>query len=675
MIRIAIVGSNKQAYNIAMIFLSFPQMEIKAIVADQVTTPLKRLISTHRIDVIDTIEGLAPDNIDLIINTSDSYEIELLAKEHFSKEPLIISKQIIDLLLPFLREQYFEIDNLRLILNTIRDGLIVIDRKGYIRLINETALSIVEADQTVIGKHVTEIIPHSRLLEVLQARQKEVNKKFTLQNGREIVTTRIPLITKENLLIGAFAIFKDTNEVIRLAEENTDLRKVKMMLEAIINSSEEAISVVDEHGNGLLINPAYTRMTGLSEADVIGKPATVDIAEGESIHLKVLQTKKPVRGAKLRVGPGNKEVFVNVAPLIVDDKLRGSVAVIHDISNIEKLTSELKEARQKIRELEASYTFDDIIGNSDEINLAINQAQVAANTPVTVLLRGASGTGKELFAHAIHNASERKHHKFIRVNCAALAESVLESELFGYEGGAFTGAKEEGKKGLFEVANRGSIFLDEIGELSLATQAKLLRVLQEKEIVRVGGTTPVKIDVRIIAATNANLEKKIKEQTFREDLYYRLNRLPIYIPSLQERMEDLPRLVAFIINKVNQMYGRTVENISATALKRLQQYDWPGNIRELENVISRAVIFMGISDKTIEYHHIDNLERTPRLEEKTLQNERTYNVPLKDALEQYEKEFIEHIYQQNEKNKTLTAKQLEISIRSLYYKLEKYELN
>src|SRR5699024_6401660 len=218
-----------------------------------------------------------------------------------------------------------------------------------------------------------------------------------------------------------------------LAEENTDLRKVKMMLEAIINSSEEAISVVDEHGNGLLINPAYTRMTGLSEADVIGKPATVDIAEGESIHLKVLQTKKPVRGAKLRVGPGNKEVFVNVAPLIVDDKLRGSVAVIHDISNIEKLTSELKEARQKIRELEASYTFDDIIGNSDEINLAINQAQVAANTPVTVLLRGASGTGKELFAHAIHNASERKHHKFIRVNCAALAESVLESELFGYE--------------------------------------------------------------------------------------------------------------------------------------------------------------------------------------------------------------------------------------------------
>src|SRR5699024_5964130 len=189
------------------------------------------------------------------------------------------------------------------------------------------------------------------------------------------------------------------------------------------------------------------------------------------------------------------------------------------------------------------------------------------------------------------------------------------------------------------------------------------------------GARPVKIDVRIIAATNANLEKKIKEQTFREDLYYRLNRLPIYIPSLKERMEDLPRLVAFIISKVNQMYGRTVENISPSALMKLQQYNWPGNVRELENVISRAVIFMGISDKTIEYNHIDNLERSPQTKEKTLTNEKTYNITLKDALEQYEKEFIEHVYKQNKKNKTITAKQLEISIRSLYYKLEKYELN
>src|SRR5690606_16184984 len=284
------------------------------------------------------------------------------------------------------------------------------------------------------------------------------------------------------------------------------------------------INVVDEEGKALMINPAYTRITGLTEKDVIGKPATADISEGESIHMKVLKTRRPIRGAKLKVGPMKKEVLVNAAPVIVEGKLKGSVAVIHDISEIEKLTSELKRAQQMIRDLEATYTFDDIIGQSEEIKLAIDQAKIAAKTPATVLLRGASGTGKELFAHAIHNASDRKHNKFIRVNCAALSESVLESELFGYEGGAFTGAKSEGKKGLFEEANHGSIFLDEIGELSLTTQAKLLRVLQEKEIVRVGGTRPIPVDVRIIAATNANLEKKIREKTFREDLYYRLNR-------------------------------------------------------------------------------------------------------------------------------------------------------
>src|SRR5690606_14521012 len=229
--------------------------------------------------------------------------------------------------------------------------------------------------------------------------------------------------------------------------------------------------------------------------------------------------------------------IVNVAPIIVAGKLKGSVAVIHDLSEIQELTTELKKAKQIIRNLEASYTFDDIIGNSPEMMIAIEQAKIGAKTPATVLLRGDSGTGKELFAHAIHNESDRKNNKFIRVNCAAIAESILESELFGYEEGAFSGAKHGGKKGLFEEANLGSIFLDEIGELSLSMQAKLLRVLQENEIVRVGGTKPISIDVRIIAATNVNLEKAIENHSFRKDLYYRLTRLPIYIPPLKERME------------------------------------------------------------------------------------------------------------------------------------------
>src|SRR5690606_10688821 len=210
--------------------------------------------------------------------------------------------------------------------------------------------------------------------------------------------------------------------------------------------------------------------------------------------------------------------------VIVDGKLKGSVGILHDMSEIQQLTKELDRAKQIIRTLEAKYTFADIIGKSEKMNIAIEQAKLGANTPATVLLRGKSGTGKELFAHAIHNASARRYNKFIRVNCAAISDSLLESELFGYDEGAFTGAKRGGKKGLFEEANNGSIFLDEIGELSANTQAKLLRVLQEKEVVRVGGTTPIPLNIRIITATNVNLEKAITNNTFREDLYYRLNR-------------------------------------------------------------------------------------------------------------------------------------------------------
>lgn len=673
--KVAIIGADEQAYEVSHYILSFPYFKIVTIIGSIIDDRLKRLIELQNIHLTPDVDEAVLKSVDIVIDTTGDVKLSSFQKHGQQRKPLIIEKAVVDFLLPFLYEQKGKIDFLRLILNNIQDGLIVIDANGIVQMVNETATEMIGIKEDVIGRNITEVIPNTRLPHILKTRKMELNKKFKLNEDREIVTSRIPLINKENRLIGAFAIFKDTHEVVHLAEENTDLKQIKTLLEAIIHSSEDAINVVDEEGKALMINPAYTRITGLTEKDVIGKPATADISEGESIHMKVLKTRRPIRGAKLKVGPMKKEVLVNAAPVIVEGKLKGSVAVIHDISEIEKLTSELKRAQQMIRDLEATYTFDDIIGQSEEIKLAIDQAKIAAKTPATVLLRGASGTGKELFAHAIHNASDRKHNKFIRVNCAALSESVLESELFGYEGGAFTGAKSEGKKGLFEEANHGSIFLDEIGELSLTTQAKLLRVLQEKEIVRVGGTRPIPVDVRIIAATNANLEKKIREKTFREDLYYRLNRLPIYIPSLKERMDDLPLLVHFFINKVNQQYGRTVKSISESALNKLRQYDWPGNIRELENVISRAIIFMDISEQIIEYHHIGPLKN-----EGTIETEKTFTgkqdlLPLKEMLEQFEKEYIKHVYEKNNYNKTKTAKQLNISIRNLYYKLEKYQLH
>jgi PAS domain S-box-containing protein len=564
-----------------------------------------------------------------------------------------------------------------LIFNSTDDGMVVIDNKGIITLFNKRAEEIMGIQkEEALGKYVSDVIFDSRLPVILSTRRTESNQEMILKNGKKIITTRIPIIEENGRLMGAFAIFKDITQVVKLAEEITDLKEIQTMLQAIIQSSDDAISVVNEKGIGILINPAYTRITGLTEEEVIGKPATADISEGESMHMKVLQTRRPVRGVTMRVGPNKREVIVNVAPIIVQGKLKGSVGVIHDMSEMKALNMELNRARQIIRTLEAKYTFEDIIGKSEEMLLAIEQAILGAKTPATVLLRGESGTGKELFAHAIHNASDRKYNKFIRVNLAAISESLLESELFGYEEGAFSGAKRGGKIGLFEEANNGSIFLDEIGELSANTQAKLLRVLQENEIIRVGSTKAVRINVRVIAATNVNLEKGISNGTFREDLYYRLNRIPIHIPPLRKRKEEIPALCERIIQKINRDYGRSVEGLTDEAVALLMEYDWPGNVRELENILGRAIIFMKNNETFIEVQHLPELKnRNKSIKEPSREwIEHTENQTLSELVEQYEAHIIQQTLNRFDGNKTLTAKKLGLSVRNLYYKLEKFKL-
>ena len=459
-----------------------------------------------------------------------------------------------------------------------------------------------------------------------------------------------------------------------------DLQEVRILLTAIINSTQDAISVVDEEGLGILINPAYTRLTGLTAEDVIGKPPTVDIAEGESMHIQVLRTLQAVKGVSMKVGPKRKEVIVNVAPIIVAGKLRGTVGVLQDISEIHKLSEELERAKRLIRHLEAKYTFRDIIGKSEAIKATIEQAGRAAVTPATVLLRGESGTGKELFAHAIHSSSERQKGQFIRVNCAALADSLLESELFGYVEGAFTGAKRGGKVGLFEEASGGTIFLDEIGEISQNLQTKLLRVLQEREIVKVGDNRSFYVDVRIIAATNANLEEKLRAGKFREDLYYRLNVIPIIIPPLRQRREDIPLLIHHLIGSFNQDYGRCVERVSDDGLQILMQYHWPGNVRELENILGRAIINMRIGETVVERHHLPPLT-IPTINDSVQQFADQLDTELHegetgfDGLQrQWERALLLVTLQGTGGNKTKAALQLKMSIRNFYYKLERHGL-
>ena len=622
------------------------------------------------------------EEIDIVIEVTGDQKVFEELRESRGKNTVVIPGSVAFLVAKLLKEKEYLIDELKyeffkrdLILNSTDDGMVGIDTTGTIILFNRSAEKMIGVgSEDAVGKHIYEVIPESKLPRVLESQRTETNKELILDNGLKIITNRIPMITEDLEVMGAFSVFKDITEVVNQAEEITNLKEIQTMLQAIIQSSDDAISVVDEEGKGILINPAYTRITGLAEEEVIGKPATADISEGESIHLKVLQSRRAIRGSKMRVGPNKKEVIVNVAPIIVNGILKGSVGVIHDVSEIQSLTNELDRARRIIRTLEAKYTFDDIIGNSEEMKLAVEQAKLGAKTPATVLLRGESGTGKELFAHAIHNASDRKFNKFIRVNCAAISENLLESELFGYEEGAFSGAKRGGKKGLFEEANNGSIFLDEIGELKADTQAKLLRVLQESEIVRVGGTKSISINVRVIAATNVNLEKAIASGAFREDLYYRLNRMPIQIPPLRTRRMDIPLLSEVLIQKINQDYGRNVEGIKASVMDRLMAYHWPGNVRELENILGRAIIFMNYNETMIELKHLPFLEELPEKNKGVHLSVDENKKDLASMLEEYEKNIIKEVLEHNKGNKTATAKALNVSVRNLYYKLEKHKI-
>jgi PAS domain S-box-containing protein len=447
------------------------------------------------------------------------------------------------------------------------------------------------------------------------------------------------------------------------------------LLEAVIDAVEDAISVADDQGNTIIVNSAYTRITGLPREAVLNKPVTVDIAEGESMHLRILKTGEPARNVRMKVGPAKKDVIVNVAPIFIEGKLRGSVGTIHDISEIMALTEELAQAKKLIRQLKARYTCHDIIGESPAMKAAKEQARRAAETPATVLLRGESGTGKELFAHAIHNASARRKGQFVRVNCAALSENLLESELFGYVEGAFTGALKGGKRGLFEEAAGGTIFLDEIGDISLSLQRKLLRVLQERELVRVGSSVPLSIDVRVIAATNANLEQKIKDNAFRSDLYYRLNVLPIQIPSLRARKEDIPMIVEHLLFRLNQDFGRQVRGVTPEALETLGQYPWPGNVRELENVLGRAMINMRPQETLIAAEHLPLLE-CEKITEAILASEQAAGVqPLQEVVAAAERSAIVRALREAGGNREQAAVLLNTAVRNLYYKIKKYGIS
>ncbi len=316
-------------------------------------------------------------------------------------------------------------------------------------------------------------------------------------------------------------------------------------------------------------------------------------------------------------------------------------------------------------ELDRKFSFENIVGNSTPMQRVFDSIRMVAKSRATVLIQGASGTGKELVARAVHYNSDRKNAPFVTTNCAALPEGLVESELFGHEKGAFTGAYKL-TKGRFEIAHGGTLLLDEVSEISPALQAKLLRVLQEREIERVGGGKPISVDVRIIATTNRELKREVEEGRFREDLFYRLNVVPIYLPTVSERREDIPLLIQFFTKKYVSENGKQIKGVSEQGMKMLSQRDWPGNVREIENCMERAVVMAGPDVKVLESHHF-------MFHESFLRDEQIKSQDKPVTLREVEKSLIVKTLQENNNNRTLTAEILGISVRTLRNKLNEYK--
>ncbi|MDQ0338139.1 PAS domain S-box-containing protein [Caldalkalibacillus uzonensis] len=446
----------------------------------------------------------------------------------------------------------------------------------------------------------------------------------------------------------------------------TTIEQVKPFFEAC----QEGIYIADHNLVSLYVNKAYQRLTEMSPTELIGKKTTQLVEEGiisESVCKLVLESRS--EKSILQKFKSGKLLLVTGTPLFDDQQqLKYIVVTARDVTELNRLKNELAETKKRsemyLRELSnlksQSIRNVEIIAESPEMKELLATACRIAQVDSPVLILGESGVGKEILAKFIHYSSPRQNKPLIKINCGAIPPQLLESELFGYEPGAFTDARRNGKPGMFELANQGTIFLDEIGELPLELQVKLLRVLQDFEVTRIGGTKPIRLNIRVITATNKPLDEMVKTQSFREDLYYRINVVPLHIPPLRKRKEDIFPLVRQTLEKLNKRYGKN-KRFSLRALEQLENYQWPGNVRELQNIIER--LFVMIDETVIDVQHLP-----------FKQTQSTQQGTLKEQLEMVEKQIILTAL---EKHHTMrkAAQALGIDPSTLTRKCQKLKIN
>jgi TyrR family helix-turn-helix protein/PAS domain S-box-containing protein len=449
--------------------------------------------------------------------------------------------------------------------------------------------------------------------------------------------------------------------ISRITAMPSEIRKKRLIV--ILDSISDGIISIDRDRSITFINPVAKKIHGWDLPNLLGRKIT-DLPLDNSDILDCLSGKAFHNKKRNIISPQGRFQFFSSSIPITDStgEVTGAIQVLRDMRQIKEMADEVTSPSR--------FTFSDIIGNSDPIKDAISFAQKIAPSSSVVSIRGESGTGKELFAKAIHAESGRTG-EFVAVNCAALPESLLESELFGYEKGSFTGAEKKGKQGLFEIAHKGTLFLDEIAEMPMGAQAKILRVIQEKSVRRIGGIREIPVDTRIITATSRLIEEMIKHNTFREDLYYRINVLPIHVPPLKERYGDIPLLTDHFLARIAMKVGSAPKKLTSAAREKLRQHVWPGNVRELKNVIERGSIMSDqdtIGAAAIIFGH--EIEETIRgLHSRTPDRE----APLKEQVACFEKELLESALARYTSIRKC-ARALKISHTAIINKIKKYQI-
>ncbi|MFZ5649260.1 MAG: sigma 54-interacting transcriptional regulator [Bacillota bacterium] len=536
----------------------------------------------------------------------------------------------------------------QIVLESVANGIIAINASGKIMMLNRAACRLLGVGREIIGRPFKEVFPNSDLPAILKTGLTQYGQKLEI-NGRTIISNRSPIICDNNIA-GAIAVFQDITELEKISCQLASVQELNRELDAIIESSYDGVMITDQEGRGIRINKSLARLTGLDSSHFEGKYIDDLFEKGifqyESITVKALREGRTVTSVQ-KISTTGKEVLVTGNPVFdAEGKVRRVVTNVRDVTELHRLKEELKESKLLATRyqtelsqlmLEKLKKKNKIIAASPSMMKLFNLAVRTAHTDATVLILGESGVGKEVLARVIHSASNRAETgSFVQINCGAIPENLLESELFGYEPGAFTGASREGKPGMFEIADRGTLLLDEIGDVPVNLQVKLLRVLQEQVVYRLGSTRPIKLDVRIVAATNRNIWERVREGSFREDLFYRLNVLPIEVPPLRERKEDILPLTMHFIQLYNEKYG-VKKRLDPKALPLLEAYSWPGNVRELQNILERLLVIT--DEESIQASQVQEQLTKFRTKFKT---PITVNelLPIQEAKEMVEKTLI-----------------------------------